>query len=99
MQEIIAFMLNWKYNLDLSGNDVMFQLSADFSPMVGGEGSMRLISEWYQSGIISRETFVSTAKYNDFLPADYDDEEAVQAIQTDPLTNQTPDADISLDEE
>jgi len=99
MQEIIAFMLNWKYNLDLSGNDVMFQLSADFSPMVGGEGSMRLISEWYQSGIISRDTFVSTAKYNDFLPADYNDEEAVQAIQTDPLTNQTPDEDISLDEE
>jgi hypothetical protein len=63
----------------------MFQLSADFSPMVGGEGAMRLISEWYQAGIISRETFVNVAKYNDFLPADYNDEEAVEAIQTDPL--------------
>jgi hypothetical protein len=99
MQEIIAFMLNWKYNLDLSGNDVMFQLSADFSPMVGGEGAMRLISEWYQSGIISRETFVNVAKYNDFLPADYNDEEAINEIQTDPLVNKTPDADINLDEE
>jgi hypothetical protein len=60
---------------------------------------MRLVSEWYQSGIISRETFVNIAKYNDFLPADYDDEEAVAAIQTDPLTNTPSDEDINLDEE
>lgn len=99
MQEIIAFMCNWKYNTDLTGNDIQFQLSADFSPMVGGEGAMRLVSEWYQSGIISRDTFVSIAKYNDFLPADYDDEEAVSNIQTDPLINQTPDEEISLEEE
>jgi len=99
MQEVIAFMLNWKYNLDLTGNDILFQLSSDFAATVGGEGAMRLISEWYQSGIISRDTFVSVAKYNDFLPADYDDDEAVQAIQTDPLTNPTPDSEISVDEE
>jgi hypothetical protein len=59
---------------------------------------MRLVSEWYQGGIISRDTFVNIAKYNDFLPADYDDEEAVQQIQTDPLTNTPSDEDISLDE-
>ena len=99
MQEIIAFMLNWKYDADYTGNDIEFQLSADFSPMVGGEGAMRLVSEWYQSGIISRETFVNIAKYNDFLPADYNDEEAVEAIQTDPLVNQTPDDQIELEEE
>jgi hypothetical protein len=99
MQEVIAFMMNWKYNLDLTGNDIVFQLSSDFSPMVGGEGAMRLVSEWYQSGIISRETFVSIAKYNDFLPADYDDEEAVGSIQTDPLIGTTPDTEITLDEE
>ena len=99
MQEVIAFMINWKYGLDLTGNDIFFQLSADFSPMVGGEGAMRLVSEWYQSGIISRETFVSIAKYNDFLPADYDDEAATQAIMTDPLVNTTPDEQIELEEE
>jgi hypothetical protein len=60
---------------------------------------MRLVSEWYQSGIISRETWVNIAKYNDFLPADYNDEEAIEAIQTDPLVNQTPDEQISLEEE
>jgi hypothetical protein len=98
MQEILAFMINWKYDTDYTGNDIEFQLSADFAATVGGEGAMRLVSEWYQGGIISRDTFVNIAKYNDFLPADYDDEEAVQAIQTDPLTNTPSDEDISLDE-
>jgi hypothetical protein len=99
MQEILAFMINWKYDTDYTGNDIEFQLSADFAATVGGEGSMRLVSEWYQSGIISRDTFINIAKYNDFLPADYDDEEAVQAIQTDPLTNTPSDEEINLDEE
>jgi len=97
MEEVIAFMLNWKYDSDFSGNDVKFQLSSDFSALVGGEGAMRLVSEWYQSGIISRETFISIAKYNDFLPMNYDDEAAIQAIQTDPIINQTPDDNVQVE--
>jgi hypothetical protein len=99
MQEILAFMINWKYDTDYTGNDVQFQLSSDFAATVGGEGAMRLVSEWYQSGIISRETWVNIAKYNDFLPADYNDDEAIESIQTDPLVTQTPNEEISLDEE
>jgi hypothetical protein len=89
MQDIITFMLNWKYNLDLTTQDVEFNLSADFSPVAGGEGSMRLVTEWYQSGLIGRSTFVNIAKFNDFLPADYDDTEAIEEIQTDPLAQRT----------
>jgi len=99
MQEILAFMINWKYDTDYTGNDVQFQLSSDFAATVGGEGAMRLVSEWYQSGIISRGTWINIAKYNDFLPADYNDDEAIESIQTDPLVNQTPNEEISLDEE
>mgnify|MGYP001042044374 CR=1 FL=1 len=88
MREVIAFMINWKYNAEYTADDVEFQMSSDFSPMVGGEGSMRLVSEWYQTGIIGRSTFLNIAKYNDFLPADYDDEAAIEEIQTDPLAVQ-----------
>ena len=98
MQQVITFMLNWKYNTNYDGNDLIFSLSSDFSPMVGGEGNMRLVSEWYQSGLISRDTWVNIAKFNDFLPADYDDETAVQAIMTDPLTQQTPDDSVQIEE-
>jgi len=60
---------------------------------------MRLVSEWYQSGIISRSTWINVAKYNDFLPADYNDEEAIEEIQTDPLAAQTPqDEGVQLEE-
>jgi len=93
MQEIIAFMLTWKYGYQISGNDIHFQLSSDFAATVGGTENMRLVSEWYESGLISRETWINIAKYNDFLPADYDDAAAIEQIQTDPLsaTNQVPD--------
>lgn len=89
MRSVIAFMINWAYNTDYNAEDIEFEMSTDFAPMVGGEGAMRLVSEWYQSGVISRSTFINIAKYNDFLPADYDDEIAIEEIQTDPLTPQT----------
>jgi hypothetical protein len=98
MKEIIAFMINWKYDSDFTADDIEFQLSSDFSPMVGGEGAMRLVSEWYQTGIISRETFINIAKYNDFLPADYDDESAIEQIQTDPLTQTPADDQVAIEE-
>jgi len=98
MREIISFMLNWKYNTDYTGNDIEFQMSNDFSPVVGGDAAMRLVTEWYEGGLISRSTFISIAKYNDFLPADYDDEEALQEIQTDPLTRKTNDNDIIIEQ-
>jgi hypothetical protein len=99
LREVIAFMLNWKYNTEFTPDDLEFQMSSDFAPMVGGEAAMRLVSEWYQSGIISRSTFISIAKYNDFLPADYSDEEAVEEIQTDPLSAASiPDDSVELEE-
>ena len=96
LREVIAFMINWKYNTEYTSDEIEFQMSSDFAPMVGGEGAMRLVSEWYQSGIISRSTFLNIAKYNDFLPADYNDEEAIEEIQTDPLAAQQPDDSLEI---
>jgi hypothetical protein len=99
MREVISFMLNWKYNTDYNAQDIEFEMSSDFAPMVGGEGAMRLVSEWYQLGIISRSTFVNIAKYNDFLPADYSDEDAIAEIQTDPLAaNANTNAQMDIEE-
>jgi len=101
MKEVIAFMLNWRYNTDFTGRDVEFQMSSDFSPMVGGDAAMRLVSEWYQTGLIPRTVFISIAKYNDFLPADYDDEAAISEIQTDPLgmTTNGNTTDVQVEDE
>jgi hypothetical protein len=81
----------------MTSNDIEFNLSNDFSPSVAGDQAMRLVTEWYQSGLIGRSTFISVAKFNDFLPADYNDEEAIEEIQTDPLNQQNqqaPEMDI-----
>jgi hypothetical protein len=86
MTSVIAFMLWWRYEFDVSPSDVDYSLSADFSPVAGGEGSMRLVTEWYQNGIIPRTTFLAIARFNDFIPADYDDEKALSEIEADPLT-------------
>lgn len=85
MEQIILTMLRWKYNIDIDYNDVDFELSADFNPVPIGADWMRLITEWYQTGIIPRSTFVKIAKANDVLPMDYDDEEGLTEIQSDPL--------------
>jgi len=85
MQSVITVMLNWKYGLGLNESDVDFTLSADFNPTPMGADWMRLITDWYQQGIIPRSTFIAIAKQNDILPIDYNDDEGVSEIQTDPL--------------
>ena len=80
---IIAFMVNWKYNLDLKNTDVEFELSADFNPTPLGADWLRLITEWYQSGLIPRSVWIQVMKQNDILSPDYDDEEGQIEITED----------------
>ena len=87
MRQIITVMLKWKYNVDILPTDIKFTLSADFNPTPVGADWMRLITEWYQQGIIPRSTFISIAKFNDVLPSEYNDEEGVAEIQSDPLVD------------
>ena len=85
MAEIIAFMLNWKYDTNYVPSDIKFMLSGDFNPAPLGADWMRLITEWYQAGLIPRSTFLEIAKQNDIIPNDYDDQEATSMIEEDEL--------------
>jgi hypothetical protein len=87
MRQIIAVMLKWKYNVEVLPTDIKFTLSADFNPTPVGADWMRLVTEWYQQGIIPRSTFISIAKFNDVLPAEYNDEDGIAEIQSDPLVD------------
>ena len=99
MRQIITVMLKWKYNIDVLSTDIKFTLSADFNPTPVGADWMRLVTEWYQQGIIPRSTFISIAKFNDVLPAEYNDEEGVAEIQSDPLVdNMATKIDSSISE-
>jgi len=85
MRSVIAFMINWRYDLELTAEDIDFAMSKDFSPQAQGEVGMRLVTEWYQMGLIPRSVFINIAKENDFIPGDYNDEEGVSEIRADPV--------------
>ena len=85
MRKIIVFMLNWRYDTDYTVMDIDFNLTADLNPAPLGSDWLRLVTEWYQAGIIPRSTFVDIAKANDILPSSYDDLAGISEIQEDDL--------------
>ena len=84
MRSIIVMMLNWRYNTEYEPSDIEFDMSQDFSPVPTGADFMRLVTEWYQGGLIPRSIFLDVIKQNDLIPDDYDDEEGQAEIEADP---------------
>ena len=87
MSAVLAFMLNWRYDLKLTASDVKFTLSSDFNPAPLGADWLRLVTEWYENGLIPRSVWLSILKMNDIMPPEYDDEKAAKEINEDGLIN------------
>jgi hypothetical protein len=83
--DIIAYMLSWRYDMEIKSSDVQFTLSADFNPTPIGADWLRLVTEWYQGGLIPRSIWLQIIKQNDLIPPDYDDEEGQQEITEDEI--------------
>jgi hypothetical protein len=83
--DIIAFMLNWRYDREYTSSDVEFTLSADFNPTPLGADWLRLCTEWYQTGLIPRSVWLQILKQNDIISPDYDDDEGQQEVNDDEL--------------
>jgi hypothetical protein len=83
LSQVIAFMINWRYNTELKVYDIKFSLSADFNPTPLGADWLRLTTEWYQQGLIPRSVWLMILKQNDILPPDYDDESGKVEITED----------------
>lgn len=82
-KQIIAFMINWKFSLQLRAQDISFSLSEDFNPIPLGADWLRLATEWYQQGLIPRSVWILMLKQNDLVPPDYDDEAGKMEITAD----------------
>jgi len=78
-------MVNWRYNLEVSVQDIEFVLSTDFDPAPLGSDWLRLATEWYQNGLIPRSVWVQLLKQNDMIDSEYDDEAAIKEINNDQL--------------
>ena len=83
MKKIIKEMINWRYDTNIGEQDIRFNLSSDFNATPRGSDWMRLITEWYQNGLIPRSTFLEVAKNNDAIPTDYDDIKGNDEISND----------------
>jgi len=82
-KQIVAFMLEWRYNIVVSIADIDFTLSADFNPIPLGADWLRLATEWYQAGLIPRSVWLQILKQNDMLTPSYDDIAGQEEINQD----------------
>jgi hypothetical protein len=85
MRQIIAFMINWRYDKDIKAGDIEFALSTDFNPMPVGADWLRLATEWYQGGLIPRSIWIAMLKHNEMVAPDYDDKEGLKEINADEI--------------
>jgi hypothetical protein len=85
LRQIIAFMLEWRYGVEVAAKDVSFTMSADFETGQIGVDWLRLATEWYQLGLIPRKIWLNLLKQNDMLSGEYNDEEGQQEINDDEL--------------
>jgi hypothetical protein len=83
MKKIMKHLINWRYDTNITEQDIRFNLSSDFNASPRGADWMRLITEWYQGGLIPRSTFLEVAKNNDAIPTDYDDTKGNDEISQD----------------
>jgi hypothetical protein len=89
LKQIMLFVINWRYDLQLTSSDITFNLSNDFSPTPLGADWLRLATEWYQGGLIPRGVWLSILKQNDLLEPDYDDIKGQEEINGDNLIPDT----------
>jgi hypothetical protein len=83
LSDIIAFMINWRYDTDLKASDVIFKMSSDFNPTPVGVDWLTLVTEWYQQGLIPRSVWLAVGKQNDLIPSDYDDAKSMEEMGKD----------------
>ena len=85
IKTIIRFMIHWRTGIIVEESNIRFNLSSDFARASTPTEVVRLISEWYQGGLIPRSLFIEIMKANDIIPSDYRDEGAVNEIEQDDL--------------
>ena len=84
LRKIVTLMLNWRYDKSYTTTDIEFRLNPDLNPVPLGVDWLRLVTEWYEGGLIPRSIFINIAKSNEIMPTDYDDTKGQEEISKDP---------------
>jgi len=97
--QVIAFMINWRFETDLKATAVEFSLSADFTTTPLGADWLRLATEWYQQGLIPRSVWLILLKQNEMLPSDYDDKAGKKEIDEEGMEKVTDNLNLTYAEQ
>jgi hypothetical protein len=89
LTNVVVHLLNRRFDLRLTPTDVTFSLSPDFDPVSIGVEFLRIATEWYQASLLPRSEWIRLLKANEMLSPEYVDEEAIQEINADELTQPT----------
>ena len=90
MKQVIANMLEWHYNVEVSPSEVSFTIQDDFTPIGGDSQTLTLIGNWYESGLIPRSVFLHNLQSSKLLPSDYSDDKGQEEIMEDDLVKAMP---------
>jgi hypothetical protein len=82
---MIAFMLKWRYGVEITSTEIEFELSDDFDSAPLGSDWLRLATEWYEKGMIPRSVWLTMLKQNDIIKPDYNDEKGKIEIDEDDI--------------
>ncbi len=89
LTNVIVHLLNRRFDLQLTSTDITFSLSPDFDPASIGVEFLRIATEWYQANLMPRSEWIRLLKANEMLSPEYVDDEGVQEINEDELTQPT----------
>ena len=89
LTNVLVHLLNRRFDLGLTPTDITFSLSPDFDPVSIGVEFLRIATEWYQANLLPRSEWVRLLKANEMLSPEYVDDEAIQEINADELTQPT----------
>lgn len=72
-KQVIRCMIHWYTGEIKPLNKISFSLSGDFLADLRDTNAMRLVTEWYENGLIPRSVWMNLVRENGYLPDGYDD--------------------------
>jgi hypothetical protein len=83
LSQVIAFMLEWRYNKPVNSIDIECKITNQLDKTELSVEWLRLITDWYQAKLIPRSSWISNIKRSELLDQAYNDEDAIKEINED----------------
>lgn len=87
-RQVFRCMIHWRTGVQLPLSAIKFKLSTEFLSTLRDVNALRLVTEWYENGLVPRDVFLHVLTSNDYLPDGYNDDEGQREMRN--KTNMPP---------